>query len=212
LRKTKEEAEITRKKIIDSSAKIFSQYGYSAARLEDIAREAHVTRGAIYWHFTNKADILQKLIIERFYIIYEIIESILRENIAPLQKLKKILTTILKSLESNEKLREIIDIIIFKVEVIPEIEYQMKGKRKENKRRIEILHTLIKQAQEAGTVKQELDSYTVATSLNCFFEGITAQWLTDPTLFSITEKAEAMIELFLSGIVTKKNQNKYDVF
>jgi TetR/AcrR family acrAB operon transcriptional repressor len=76
LRKTKEEAEITRRKIIDSSAKIFSQYGYSAARLEDIAREASVTRGALYWHFTNKADILQKLIIERFSIIYEIIENI----------------------------------------------------------------------------------------------------------------------------------------
>jgi uncharacterized protein YjgD (DUF1641 family) len=97
-------------------------------------------------------------------------------------------------------------IIIFKVAVIPEIEYQMKEKRKENKRRIEIIHTLIKQAQEAGTIKQELDSYTVATSLNCFFEGIITQWLIDPALFSITEKAESMIELFLNGIVNKKNQ------
>jgi len=202
LRKTKEEAEITRKRIIDSSAKIFSEYGYSAARLEDIAKEAHVTRGAIYWHFTNKADILQKLIIERFSIIYGIIQNILGENIDPLQKLKRILITILKSLESNQKLREIINIIIFKVEVITEIEYQMIDKRKDNKKRIEIIHALIKQAQSSGMIKGELNSYTVAISLNCFLEGIITQWLIDPSLFSITEKVESMIELFLNGIVT----------
>lgn len=204
MRKTKAEAEITHKKIIDSSAKIFSKYGYSAARLEDIAKDAHVTRGAIYWYFTNKADILQKIIIERFSIIYEIIENILNENIDPLQKLKRILITILESLESNQKLREIINIIIFKVEVIPEIEYQMKSKKKENRTRIEIIHTLVKQAQNDKLIKHELDSYTVATSLNCFFEGIITQWLIDPTLFSITEKAESMIELFFNGIVATK--------
>jgi TetR/AcrR family acrAB operon transcriptional repressor len=201
LRRTKQEAEITRKKILDSSAKIFSTYGYAAARLEDIAKQADVTRGAIYWHFRNKADILQNLIIERFSIIYEIIETVLAENINSLKKLKKILITLLKALESNQKLREILTIIIFKVEVVPEIEYQMKGKKKENRNRIEIIHTLVKQAQNEKLINQELDSYTVATSLNCFFEGIITQWLTDPSLFSLAEQAEGMIELFFKGIV-----------
>jgi TetR/AcrR family acrAB operon transcriptional repressor len=201
LRRTKQEAEITRKKILDSSAKIFSTYGYAASSLEDIAKQADVTRGAIYWHFHNKAHILQSLIIERFSIIYEIIETVLAENINSLIKLKKILITLLKALESNQKLREILTIIIFKVEVVPEIEYQMKGKKKENRNRIEIIHTLVKQAQNEKLINQELDSYTVATSLNCFFEGIITQWLTDPSLFSPAEQAEGMIELFFKGIV-----------
>jgi AcrR family transcriptional regulator len=201
LRRTKQEAEITRKKILDSSAKIFSTYGYAASSLEDIAKQADVTRGAIYWHFQNKAHILQSLIIERFSIIYEIIETVLAENINSLIKLKKILITLLKALESNQKLREILTIIIFKVEVVPEIEYQMKGKKKENRNRIEIIHTLVKQAQNEKLINQELDSYTVATSLNCFFEGIITQWLTDPSLFSPAEQAEGMIELFFKGIV-----------
>jgi len=202
MRKTKEEAAFTKGKILDAGAKIFSKYGYSASRLEDIAHEAGVTRGAIYWHFKNKAEILRILIIERLSIIYKIIEEIKLQNIEPLVKLKKILVTILKSIESNDKLQEIMDIIIFKVEVIPEIEYQMKGKREENKTRIKIIQDLIKEAQSEGTIKKSIDSYKTATTINCLFEGIITQWLIDPSLFSISKQSEEMLDFLFKGIIS----------
>jgi TetR/AcrR family acrAB operon transcriptional repressor len=56
-RKTKEEAEKTRKDIIHSARKVFHQCGVSRSTLEKIAKEAGVTRGAIYWHFQDKAEL-----------------------------------------------------------------------------------------------------------------------------------------------------------
>jgi TetR/AcrR family acrAB operon transcriptional repressor len=200
MRKTKEEARITKNKILDAGAKIFSKYGYSASTLEDIATEANVTRGAIYWHFKNKAEILKILIMERLSIMYKIIDDIKEQNIDALEKLKKILITILKSIESNNKFREIMNIIIFKVEVIPEIEYQMKYKRESNKKRLKMIQDLIEEAQSEGTVEKNIDSYTIATTINCLFIGIITEWLIDPSLFSISKQVEKMLDLLLNGI------------
>ncbi len=56
-RKTKEDAEETKDSILEAATKVFMDKGFSNASLEQIAKKAGVTRGAIYWHFKNKMDI-----------------------------------------------------------------------------------------------------------------------------------------------------------
>ena len=56
-RRTKAEALETREQIIDAAERVFHKKGVSRSSLSDIAEEAGVTRGAIYWHFKNKHDI-----------------------------------------------------------------------------------------------------------------------------------------------------------
>ncbi len=60
-RRTKEEAQETRRCILDAAVRVFAQQGVANASLTDIAQEAGVTRGAIYWHFANKADLINSL-------------------------------------------------------------------------------------------------------------------------------------------------------
>ncbi len=61
MRKTKAEAEKTRQTLLTSALKLFAQNSYSATGLAHIAKDCGLTRGAIYWHFENKADILAAL-------------------------------------------------------------------------------------------------------------------------------------------------------
>lgn len=60
-RKKKEDALKTRQEIIDAAIFIFANRGFSNTSLDDIAHEARVTRGAIYWHFTNKTDLFNAI-------------------------------------------------------------------------------------------------------------------------------------------------------
>lgn len=60
-RKTKEEALETRNRILEAAVEVFLEKGVSQAGLEVIAEKAGVTRGAVYWHFKNKADIFEAL-------------------------------------------------------------------------------------------------------------------------------------------------------
>ncbi|WP_205729102.1 TetR family transcriptional regulator [Ferrimonas sediminicola] len=60
-RKTKAEAEKTRQLLLDSAMRLFSEKGVVKTTLAQIAADAQMTRGAIYWHFEDKADLLHAL-------------------------------------------------------------------------------------------------------------------------------------------------------
>ncbi|MGN1056456.1 MAG: TetR family transcriptional regulator, partial [Comamonas sp.] len=60
-RRTKEDAEMTRNQLLDAAQAVFFSKGVAGASLADIAQAASLTRGAIYWHFKDKADLFDAL-------------------------------------------------------------------------------------------------------------------------------------------------------
>ena len=58
MKRTQEDAEKTKQMILDAGIRVFSEQGYYHTSMEDIARAANVTRGAVYWHFKNKEDFI----------------------------------------------------------------------------------------------------------------------------------------------------------
>ena len=60
-RQTKAQAEQTREAILDAAEKVFYERGVARSTLEEVARVAGVTRGAIYWHFRDKLDLFLTL-------------------------------------------------------------------------------------------------------------------------------------------------------
>lgn len=64
-RKTLEESARTRRNIVDAAALAFARAGVANVTLEHIAQSAGVTRGAIYWHFKGKDELLQSILDEQ---------------------------------------------------------------------------------------------------------------------------------------------------
>ena len=60
-RRTKEEAEQTRTAVLNSALDLFYEKGYSRTTFDEIAKRINLTKGAVYWHFRNKADLLAEL-------------------------------------------------------------------------------------------------------------------------------------------------------
>ena len=61
-RKTKAEAAATREALLDAAEEVFFAKGVARTSLEQIARHAGLTRGAVYWHFKNKGDLFMALV------------------------------------------------------------------------------------------------------------------------------------------------------
>jgi AcrR family transcriptional regulator len=57
-----EQRKQTRAKLIDAALKLFSTSGYEHATVDDISREAGYSKGAYYFHFSTKDDILLELL------------------------------------------------------------------------------------------------------------------------------------------------------
>lgn len=62
MRRTKENAEHTRQAVLDAAEELFLVNGVSRTSLEMIARECGVTRGAVYWHFMDKAHLVHEML------------------------------------------------------------------------------------------------------------------------------------------------------
>ena len=60
---TKSDNEDRKQRILDAAANLFVHYGYDKTTVSDIAREAGVSKGAIYLHFTSKEDLFEGLLI-----------------------------------------------------------------------------------------------------------------------------------------------------
>ncbi|MCZ9345147.1 TetR/AcrR family transcriptional regulator, partial [Streptomyces sp. TRM76130] len=54
-------AEQTRATIIAAAADLFDRQGYESTSLSDIVQHAHVTKGALYFHFAAKDDLAQAI-------------------------------------------------------------------------------------------------------------------------------------------------------
>src|SRR5512135_61527 len=57
VRKTKVQAAITREQLLDAAEQVFRDHGVTKTSLTEVAKAAGVTRGAVYWHFKDKADL-----------------------------------------------------------------------------------------------------------------------------------------------------------
>src|ERR671918_361237 len=54
-----ERSEATQSALVDSARDLFASEGYSDTQLDDVVREAGVTKGALYHHFQGKADLFR---------------------------------------------------------------------------------------------------------------------------------------------------------
>ena len=61
MRRTKDASEQTRQQILTAAREEFARRGVTRTTLEHIAHKAGVTRGAIYWHFANKAELFKAM-------------------------------------------------------------------------------------------------------------------------------------------------------
>lgn len=201
MRKTKEEAEVTREKLLDAALKVFSKKGYVSTTLDDIAREAGVTRGALYWHFKGgKVDVFQSLIDERTAPAMGIIKGMLEKGGSPLEKVEGLLVKLMAYVEENEDYRAIQEILIYKTEVTPEMADSMKIKTQKNREAVEMLASLIVQAKKAGEVRKDVNPRIAAVTGWCLLNGVVQTWILDPGMFSLKASAPDIVKAYIDGI------------
>jgi TetR/AcrR family acrAB operon transcriptional repressor len=120
VRKTKEEAEITRLHIIDAARRVFLECGVSHTSLEKIAAAAGVTRGAVYWHFRNKSELFFAM---REEATLPFVDRVVfgADDAEPLQGIETALLEIFRVLADEPKTRETMEIVAFKCEYVDEL-------------------------------------------------------------------------------------------
>ena len=74
---------VSPQRILDAAAVEFAQRGYSGARVDGIARRAHVNKAMLYYHFGSKQAVYQALLRSVFTIAADRLRTIAASGAAP---------------------------------------------------------------------------------------------------------------------------------
>ena len=112
-RKTKEETLATRDGILDAAEACFQEGGIANTSLEKIAARAGFTRGAVYWHFKNKGEILAAVITRcRVPFLQKLEQASSDSRNTPVQDLRAVFLNSWMELEASPRLRGLLEIML----------------------------------------------------------------------------------------------------
>ena len=201
MRRTKEDAEVTKRNLLDAGLIVFSQKGYAATRVEDIARQANVTTGAIYHHFEGKSDLYSALVDLNSAKANQLAEQILQEGGTPATILRHLLVRLFQFAEEDEEYRAVVELSINMTGFVPELD-EITEQILEGRRQLaQFLSNLIREGIKAGEFRHDVSPEDAALALVGFMNGMGLIWVQDPEHFSIKERAENLVDSFLSGIL-----------
>lgn len=121
-RRTKEEAAKTRSLILKTAEKLFFHRGVVQTSLQEIAAEAGVTRGAIYWHFRDKADLLWSIADDVFMPHEDMLDRLVAcESDDPLELLRENTVASMNAIMNSPSRRRVFTILTQRCEYVEEL-------------------------------------------------------------------------------------------
>jgi AcrR family transcriptional regulator len=69
-----------RNQILDAAAVVFAQRGLNQARMDDIVREAGLSKGTIYWYFSSKDAVIEALMHRLFAPEFDWLRAMVQED------------------------------------------------------------------------------------------------------------------------------------
>ena len=200
-RKTKEEAMETRGRILDAAIEVFHSKGVSLSSLEDIAESAGVTRGAIYWHFKNKADIFSALHDEMHEPIMANLKKAQEDEAEnPISNLKEFCIDHLNDLATDEKKRKSASLFFLKCDYSGELSALIDEQNKKKHTGINATKLIFQRAKDKGLIPTDSDPDFLALSFICYICGIYMEYLRHPELFNIKSQARPLVEQFFIAL------------
>ncbi len=181
VRKTKEDAELTRKRIVDAARTVFLLRGVSRSTLEHIASEAKVTRGAVYWHFENKSEIFHAIREQVFLPLIDRMDDTLATDTTenPLDQIEASLCHTINELTDNVEMRETYEIIMIKCEYVNEFATVLHQIMNNCSSLVEKIETAYQRAQAQNILAGSLTPHALAMDTHLFFGGLLHMWVKD---------------------------------
>lgn len=174
VRRTKEEAEQTRKDLIEAARKVFHECGVSRSSLDKIAQEAGVTRGAVYWHFKDKAELFFAMREDVFAPMLERTDAVLYSDAYtnPLDAIEASVTEFFRVLQDCSVVREVFEIFISRCEYVGEFATVEQEVGRPALNFLEKIERMYRLAAEKGLLRPGIDPADAARDTWAFTSGL----------------------------------------
>jgi TetR/AcrR family transcriptional regulator, acrAB operon repressor len=210
VRKTKEDAELTRQRIIDAAKEVFLKRGVSRSTIEHIALQAEVTRGAVYWHFKSKTEIFHAIRDRVFLPLIDRMDDTLAidsqtDGIDALTQIENSMCDTINELNENIEMRQIYEIMMIKCEYVDEFDTVLQQILNNCSNITEKIQLAYERAEAQNILAAVHTPRALALDTHLFFSGLLHMWVKDADGSRFRYQA---IELIQSHINLRRKQIK----
>ena len=165
----------TKERILRQSMRLFLEKGYHGTSINDITQAAGLTKGALYWHFRSKEDLLKKFMEEyEEKFLDRLIDTVGEVQGGALEKFDRYLRFNAAFAYYNRELG--VSFTTLAAELVGahhEIETEI---RRIYKKYQKFLAGLIGQGKKEKIFKKEIDGDLAAHLIIAFHDGVLLQW------------------------------------
>lgn len=184
---------------MDAALKTFSKQGIARTTMENIARAAGVTRGAIYWHFANKRALVHAI---REDVSLPLIDqsdfTLLKQAaVPPLERIERFLVGLIEAVEKDARTRVTFEIMSFKCEYVDDLARDLREYGRKNDRLQETLTRVYTEAQP--DMRPGLRPDLAAMETVTFLAGLLRLWLMDRQATTVRGHARELIAMHVAG-------------
>ncbi|MDO5625693.1 MAG: TetR family transcriptional regulator [Pseudomonadota bacterium] len=202
-RRTKQDAQATREALLDAAEQVFEQRGVSRTSLGHIAEAAGLTRGAVYWHFKDKADLFNAML-ERVTLP---LEADMADVVAALADASADATTLMRRyfaqglarIDQHAQTRRVLAIATHMVEHTEEMDAVRARHMASHAAKEQALASLLAHAAAQRGAQLPAPVETLARGLFALVYGLVNAWLLRPD-FDLAGEGAAAIDAYLRGI------------
>jgi TetR/AcrR family acrAB operon transcriptional repressor len=179
----------------------FARYGYAGTSIDRIARAAGVTKGALYYHFRDKEQLLFAAVKERVSAFEQFVVERTSKLEDPAAALRDVARICARNATSDNHRRFILTLMVEALDTNDALSSEFR----EMLRRFRSFHRfLIRQGQERGLFRKDVD---VAVASELFVSGILGaeiQYYQDPQSIDVVKTLESHVEQFLAWLVVPR--------
>ncbi len=201
VRKTKEAALATKEALIDAAEQVFRREGVSRTSLAEIAAAAGVTRGAIYWHFRDKAELLDAMCART---VLPLDAAFARAGEAaradPLGTLGKLAIDALIQLARDPRTQAVFEILFHKCELVGELAQRNAAQQVDRSECLLTVEKLFELAIAKGQLPPDTDTRLCTNMMHAYVIGLMHEWVLDPGAYDLLVAAPTMIDTFVAGL------------
>lgn len=194
----------TEEKILKAALSLIVRKGYNGTSVDEITRMAELTKGALYGHFSSKAQLVLRLIEDfKTHIVQEIIVATEREKLSAVEKLHKITTLNARFALENQSLCVLPTFLNHELNEHEAFKTTLKEVYQEYRTNIV---KIIKQGQKEGTFKKDLDPDLTALTFISFHDGVLHQWILNQDRIDGKEFVKTFRKMVFQGMLTNPGE------
>jgi TetR/AcrR family acrAB operon transcriptional repressor len=202
VRRTREEALATREELLDAAERVFRRRGVGHTSLAEVADAAGVTRGAIYWHFKDKADLFQALVKRVEMPMNAAMEEMDRTSATdPLGAVRELAIHALQNLANSTRTQAVFDVAFLRCEYTEELAPVRARQLDDRKVCVRRCEAALDQAVARRQLPAGTDTRVAAQGLYAFVTGLMRSWVETPKQFDLGATAPELVDVYIAGLV-----------